>query len=122
MPNPPDDNQSLPPAIEWVPIGTLTVYHVTEQELDQLEKGGPESIYFGFSIFLLSTGIAFLISVCTTTFATERQFNIFFLVSLVGLTGGILLLVVWLVSRRSTKRVADIIRDRKPPQGEQQAV
>ena|ERR1700741_5521248 len=121
MPNPPDDNQSLPPAIEWGPIGTLTVYHVTEQELDQLEKGGPESTYFGFSIFLLSTGIAFLISVCTATFSSERQFNIFFLVTLVGLIGGFLLLIVWLVSRRSTTRVAKAIRDRKPPQGEQQA-
>jgi len=122
MPNQPPAEQghALPPAIQWVTIGTLTVYHVTEQELDQLEKGGPESTYFGFSIFLFSTGVSFLISLLTAKFDSERKFNIFLILALFGIIGGLLLIIVWLVSRRSNKRVARTIRARKPPEGEQQ--
>lgn len=71
----PDPDHALLPAIQWVPLGTLTVYHITEQELDQLEKGTPESTYFGFAIFLLSAGISFLISLLTTGIKSERLYD-----------------------------------------------
>ena len=74
----PGGGHPLPPAIQWVALGTLTIYHITEQELDQLEKGNPESTYFGFAIFLISTGVSFLTSLVTTGIKSVWLFNTFF--------------------------------------------
>ncbi|MEO6754186.1 MAG: hypothetical protein ABIP85_20615 [Chthoniobacteraceae bacterium] len=120
-PQPQLPGHALPPPIQWVPLGTLTVYHITEHELDQLEKGTPESTYFGFGIFLLSTGISFLTSLLTTDIKAIRVFSVFAVVASVGIIGGILLLTVWARFQRSAKRITKIIRDRKPPDGQQQA-
>ena len=119
-PQPPLPSHALPPPIQWVPLGTLTVYHITEQELDQLEKGTPESTYFGFAVFLLSTGISFLISLLTTDVKSNRAFTVFAVVASVGIIGGVLLLIVWARFQRLAKRITKIIRDRKPPEGQQQ--
>jgi len=123
MPDPSSEaapSHALPPAIQWVPLGTLTVYHITEQELDQLEKGTPESTYFGFAVFLLSAGISFLISLATTEIKSVWLFNIFLVVSLVGLVAGVLLLVIWIRFQRSTAGITKSIRSRKPPEGQKQ--
>jgi hypothetical protein len=104
-----------------VPLGTLTVYHITEQELDQLEKGTPESTYFGFAIFLISTGVSFLISLLTTGIKSVWLFNTFLMVTLFGVVGGTLLMIVWVRFQRSTTRIAKVIRGRKPPEGQQGA-
>lgn len=109
----PDDSAQFTPAIRWVPLGPLTVYHVTEQELDLLENGTPDAIYFSFAIFLLSTGSSFLATLLTADIHSQRLFNIFLIVTLFGLVGGLLLLVVFLRSRRSTSSMAKAIRSRK---------
>lgn len=111
---------SLPPTIHWVPLGKLTVYHITEHELDLLERGTPESTYFGFGVFLLTTGISFLASLLTTDIKSIWLFNVFTVIASVGILGGILLLIVWMRFQRSAKRITKIIRDRKPPEGQQQ--
>jgi hypothetical protein len=113
--------RQLAPAIQWVPLGTLTVYHITEQELDQLEKGSPESTYFGFAIFLLSMGVSFLVSLLTTAITSIWLFTIFLVVTFVGILGGILLIIVWSRYQRSTIRITKVIRGRKPPEGQQGA-
>lgn len=117
---PQPDQASLPPAIVWVPLGTLTIYHITEQELDQLEKGTPESTFFGFAVFLLSTAIAFLITLATTSIQSVWLFAGFLVVVVIGFVGGLLLMVMWIRFQRSTKSITKLIRNRKPPEGVQQ--
>ena len=102
-----------------MPLGELTIYHITEQELDQLESGTPDSIYFSSGIALLSTGFSFLIALLTAGIQSQRLFDVFLIVTLVGVIGGFLLLLVWFKSRRSTSRITQLIRNRKLPEGEQ---
>ena len=111
--------QFTPPTIVYVPIGTLMVYHITEQELDLIERGAPESTYFGFAVFLLSTGFSFLIALLTAGIQSQRLFNIFLIVTLFGLVGGLLLFIVWLRLQRSTVSITKVIRSRKPSAGQQ---
>lgn len=101
------------PPIHWVPLNPLTIYHVTEQELDLIENGTPDSTSFSFSIFLLSTELSFLTTLLTADIRSQRLFNVFLIIILFGLVGGSLLLIIWLRSRRSTVSVTKIIRGRK---------
>lgn len=103
-----------------MPLGKLTVYHITEHELDLLDRGTPESTYFGFGVFLLSTGLSFLTALLTTDTKSIWLFCVFAVIASVGIIGGILLLIVWIRFQRSAKRITKIIRDRKPPEGQQQ--
>ena len=110
---------STQPTIRWVPLGTLTVYHITEQELDLIENGTPESTYFSFEIPLLSVGSSFLIALLTTAMPSPRLFTVFLVVTLFGILGGLLLMLVWWRYQRSTVRITKLIRSRKLPEGQQ---
>ena len=106
---------SVPPIIRYVPFGMMTVYHVTEQELDFIEYGTPDSVYFSFAIFLLSSGSSFLTTLLTASIQSPRLFDVFLGITLVGIVGGLLLLIVWARARRATTSVIKTIRRRKPP-------
>lgn len=57
--------QSLDPAIQWVPIDKLTLYAITESELDALERGSPESLFLNLAIGVFSVAISFSIALAT---------------------------------------------------------
>ena len=53
-------------------VDSLSLYEITDFELDVLEKGSPNSIYLNFSIFLLSVGFSFLAALFSTDIQSER--------------------------------------------------
>lgn len=93
-------------------ITSLSLYEVTDHELDILEQGSPSGLYLNFSIFLFSLGVSFAITILTTNISDTRLFIIFALCAIVGIFGGILLLAMWYRTRKSVRQLCIKIRQR----------
>ena len=110
-------NQDFSPEIRRARVGQLTIFDVTESELNIIERGSPDSIYLNFAIFLLSTAISLTVVLLTTTITSNPILFTFIVCIVVGYCGGVLLLLLW---RRSSNSVGDCIqeiRKRLPPDG-----
>ena len=110
----------LDPTIEWVPLGKLTVFHVSEAELDALERGSPESLFLNLGIATLSIATSLLIALLATNIPNTKTFIVFVVVCAVCFVAGVTFGLLWWQLRRSLKKVAQEIRDRKPPEGIQE--
>jgi len=120
MTNQQNANNELFPAITRARLNNLTVYDVTDTELEILERGTPDSLYLNFSIFLLSSAISFTVSLFTTTITDTKVFIVFVVFTIVGYLGGFFLLLLWRKNHTSLTKCIDTIRKRLPPQGVQQ--
>lgn len=107
------------PEIRRAPIGRLTIYEISESELEVIERGSPDSLFLTFSIFLLSVAISFSVTLATTTIPSNRTFQVFVIVTVIGYLGGVILIALWLRHRKSTKAITQTIRKRLLPEGEQ---
>ncbi len=112
----------LDPAIHRVRLDKLTIFEITEAELEALERGSPESLYLNLAIAALSIAASFLIALLTTKIEDVRTFCVFVIVCGLGFIAGITLGLLWWQSRRSLKNVARDIRSRMPPEGVQEDV
>lgn len=104
------------PKIRRGRVGSLSLYEITDTELEILEKGSPSSIYLNFSIFLLSMATSFLIALCTSSAISERTFTVLVLLIILGYVLGGLLIVLWLQNRKSVAEVVKKIKSRIPPE------
>lgn len=95
-------------------VDSLSLYEVTEGELQELETGGPDSPFLNFAIFLISTAVSFLISLLTTDIKSNRTFCVFVIVAVIGMVGGIILLMLWNRARKSKASIIMKIKDRMP--------
>lgn len=93
-------------------VDSLSLYEVTDNELEILEKGSPSSIYLNFSIFLLSIGIAFLITLLSTNIESSKVFAVFVIFCSVGIVVGVLLLVLWYRMKNEVSEVIVKIKGR----------
>jgi hypothetical protein len=109
----PNENESVVP-VKRGRVDSLTVYEVTDHELDELSRGGPTSLLLNFGLFLLSAGISFLIALVTTTIDSTRAFCVFVIVVVVSFIGGIILLLLWNANRQSLKKLLKRIKERMP--------
>ena len=66
----------LPPAllIKLGFIGEITIHQITEEELETLARGYPDSVYLNYAIFLLSIATSLLISLITTAVSVRVLF------------------------------------------------
>lgn len=100
------------PAIHRGRLDKLVVYDVTEDELELLERGSPDSVLLNFAIATLSTFLSFLTSLLTTKFETDRLFDVFVIVCFLSGLSGFVLLVLWRRGRRDVSSLAQRIRRR----------
>lgn len=98
-------------------VDSITLFEITEQELELLEQGSPSSTLLNFAIFSLSTGLAFLITLWTVKVDDQRTFVTFVVLAVLGLFSGIVLLVVWRKMSKSTASVVEKIKNRKKQVG-----
>lgn len=110
----------LDPAINRVPLGELTIFDVTEDELDALERGSPESIFMNLAIAATSIAVSFTVALVTTKVESVKTFCILVVVTVVGYFAGLTLGLLWWQSRRSCVSVAQKIRSRVAPEGIQE--
>lgn len=95
-------------------VDSLTVYDVTESELQDLERGTPGNLYLNFAIFLLSSAVSFLVALFSTEIKSTRTFCVFVIVAAIGTVGGLVLLGIWMRSKETTSIIIDRIKKRVP--------
>lgn len=93
---------------------SLSLYEVTESELQELECGGQDDVMLNVGIFLLSTAISFLISLLTTKIESLKTYCVFVLIAIVGFVGSVILLILWNRTRKSRAAIVKRIKDRMP--------
>ncbi|QDU80750.1 hypothetical protein Pla110_24830 [Polystyrenella longa] len=116
-PAPNEDSAPLGPAIHRARLDKLSIFEVSESELETLERGSPDSLFLNLAIFVLSVAISFSIALGTTTITSDRVFIIFVIVTVIGYLAGATFGFLWWRSYRSVKSVAKQIRNRLSPEG-----
>jgi len=109
--------EQLDPAIHRVRLDKLTIFEITEAELEALERGSPESLYLNLAIGVSSVAASFSTALATTEIASIRTFSVFVVVTVVGYLAGATFALLWWQSRRSLRSVASDIRNRRTPEG-----
>ena len=104
------------PRIRRGRVDSLTIYEITEAELETLENGSPASLHLNFAIFFISTAISFLTALLTTTISNLRIYCFFVVVVVVGFALGLILGVLWYRERKSATLLSKKIRQRVPPE------
>ncbi len=115
-----DDRQQTPgsellPVISVAPLGELRVYPIYGHELDELAQGSPISLCLNFGLALLASGLSFLANLVATEIPSVKTFTVFVVLTVVFLLTGIGSLAVWWKLHRSTRTLAQRIRERMPP-------
>lgn len=103
--------QQLSP-IRVAPLGELTAYTVHEHELDIIAAGSPATLAFNFAIALISIGVAFVLTLTTTTIPSDRLFYGYLIACINSLLIGLLMLVYWFRTRTSVTMTVRKIKDR----------
>lgn len=98
--------------IQYVRLGTLTVFEISEEELLKLEQGSPYSILLNLGFSLLSVGISFLITILTVPIVSERVYNTFLIATILGILSGVILLLIAWKHYKSNKSICTVIRNR----------
>ena len=115
-----DETSRFLPEIRFGIIDRLTIYQVSDSELEILARGSPNSVYLNFSIALLSIAVSFLIALLTTTINSNKVFTVFVVLTVIGAISGILFMCLWLKNRKSVSDLMDTIKKRLPPEGIQE--
>lgn len=113
-----NQSQQLEPRIVRATLKELTIYDVSEAELESIERGGPESLYLNFAVFFVSTAISLTVTLATTDINSVRLYIGFMIVTVVSYVAFLVLGSLWIRSLRSKKNVITCIRRRRPPTGE----
>jgi len=95
-------------------VACVDLYEIKDSELLLLEKGSPAGVCFNFAIFLLSIAFTAIASLCTATFGNPKHETLFIIISVVGSLGGLFLLIIWWLMRRSISATVREIRNRIP--------
>lgn len=116
-----DVNNEIPQII-IAPIQQLTVYQVSEGELDTIEKGTIDTLFLNLSISLLSLFIGILFPLVITPMQLYH-FIIFTILDSLFALSGIILLLVWYKRKEVSRNVFVRIRSRvRRPPGIQQSL
>ena len=102
------------PKIRRGRVDSLSLYEITDYELDVLTTGSPSSIFLNFAIFLISVASSFLVALLSTTIA-NRVFTVFVVVTVLGFIIGIVLIGLWARNRKSMSEIIRRIKARIPP-------
>lgn len=110
-----ENEQSTTVKVNRGKLGSISLFEITEDELDTLERGSPSSTYLNFAIGLLSLGISTFGSIFLTDIQNLKVYVVFWVVALVATIGGIILLVVWHQASKDTQTAIKKIRNRLSP-------
>lgn len=96
------------------PVDSLSLYEITDYELELLEQGSPSSTYFNFAIFFVSIGISFLTTLLTVDIVSIYIFSIFTILTVFGICAALVLFQLWRSTKSRTKDLCKKIRARVP--------
>jgi hypothetical protein len=103
------------PKIQRGRVDSITIYEITESELASLEAGTPTGYLFDLFLCLLTVGIAFFVTISTTTISSDRLFSFYAILAIASTIGSLVCLCLWLRYRKSLKTVIEGIKKRVQP-------
>ncbi len=98
------------PPLRFAPFGEIRIYWVQEYELEALARGKANAFLLNFALFLLPISITLLVALLTTTISSDRLFVGFLSVAVITAIVGIILLLLWC---RSYKSSGDLLTEIK---------
>ena len=90
-------------SVRMARLGDLTAFTVHEHDLDIIAAGSPATLAFNFAVALISIGVTFILTLTTTTIASERLFYGYLIVCVNYWIIGIIMSVYWLKTRTSVQ-------------------
>ena len=106
------------PKIKRGKIPTLIIFEITENELEQLGRGGRNSIILTFSIFFLSIVLECIVSLTTGVFEGTAVRTYYIIVASVSLSLSLFLLSIWLINQIKIYHLLKKIKERALEQEE----
>lgn len=103
------------PAIRRARLDQVTIYEITESELEALERGSPDSLFLNFAVALLSMAISLSVTFATTEIKSIQILCVLTILCAIGYVLGLLFLLLWWRNYRSMGALATTIRKRLPP-------
>lgn len=107
------------PDIDFVPLGKITVYAVTEAELIEIKRGSADSVFFACGMSCLSLCIPTALSMLVMQSGSQTIMSIYAAVAALSGVAGIVLLLIWKRYKSQTCSTIEAIIARKPPAGVQ---
>ena len=94
-------------------FGSLSLYEVTEHELDILKQGTPLSLLLTVGISLCTIGISFFIALLTAPIKTNSTiFVVFISIIVCSFTSSFVFICWWYSNRQSVSSVIEKIKSR----------
>jgi len=101
------------PTIKKGKVDSLTIYEITDGELETIERGSPNSTLFNIGIALISIALSFFTTILTVDLKNKPQlFIIFTIITVAGFIIGIVLMILWVKVKNDVDEVISRIRDR----------
>ena len=108
------------PVIRVASLGDIKIYQLTEEELDRLAAGSPDSPVLSIALALVSTSVTLRVTLQTATLTSDKHEGFVAAFWVTAVSGGIMLLL-WLGRLLFTQRLVAKIKGRMlPTPGEQQ--
>ena len=112
---PQESEGAIQPKIVRGRVDSLSLYEITDYELQVPEEGSVGATYLNFAVFVLSVAASFLATLLTTRMSSDRVFLVLVVVVVVGFAMGGTLLVFWYRTRRGMSKALRRIKDRCLP-------
>jgi hypothetical protein len=108
------DPRPAPPILLYAPLGQLKVYELSEAEFEQLAEGPAGQLHLNFALAMLPAALTILITLQTTTIASDRAYLSYLVAFWALLVQGVISLLRWWWSSRSHSKLIRDIRARMP--------
>lgn len=105
---------SVQPKIVRGQVDSLSIFEITDYELELLEQGSPNSIFLNFAVFFISIATSFFITLLTVDISSVKLFSVFVILTVIGFFAGLLLLVLWYRTRSKIRNLIKRIKARVP--------
>lgn len=105
-------NESFKISVLRGAVESLSLYEITDYELEIFEKGSPASTFLNFSIFCFSVGITSGLTLMSVEISNMKVFFVYLVICVVGLLTGSVLIVLWWREGSSIRKICTKIRAR----------
>jgi len=95
-------------------VGSLSIYEITDHELDMLCQGAPGSVFLNIAIFCISSGLSLLAVLLTTENMQPELRTVFSIVAVMFGTAGAVLIILWGRAFLEVGRLVKKIKERSP--------
>ena len=108
------NDDCIQPKIVRCRVDSLSLFEITDYELELLEQGSPNTIYLNIAIFFISVACSFLVTLLTVSITSQIIFTVFVIFTVAGFSIGGVLLILWFRTRSKVSTLIQKIKARVP--------